>query len=127
AEVTIGIDLRPDSLIGEPFGVNLRRRVHLIAGTAEDNGPLAGVRVAVSRSVGHGRCLWLARGGHLIRRSCTRPFYLGARLTDSLRWTLRVPHLLPRGTWTVRSLATDTTGLTERLRNGRNVNRFRLR
>jgi hypothetical protein len=37
-EVTAGIDLRPSSLIGEPFGVNLRRKVHLIAGTAEDDG-----------------------------------------------------------------------------------------
>jgi Ca2+-binding RTX toxin-like protein/Tol biopolymer transport system component len=126
-EVTSGIDLRPDSLIGEPFGVNLRRKVHLIAGTVEDNGPVARVRVAASRSVGRRRCLWLARGGHLLRRSCGRPFYLNARVTDSLRWTLRIPRLLPRGTWTVRSLATDTTGLTERLRSGRNVNSFRLK
>jgi Tol biopolymer transport system component len=126
-EVTTALNLRPDSLIGEPFGVNLRRRVHLIAGTVDDNGPIARVRVAASRSVGHGRCLWLTRGGHLLRRSCRRPFYLNARVTDSLRWTLRVPRLLPRGTWTVRSLATDTTGLTERLRNGRNVNTFRLK
>jgi hypothetical protein len=101
--------------------------VHLIAGTVEDNGPIARVRVAASRSVGHGRCLWLVRGGHLLRRSCRKPFYLNARVTDSLRWTLRVPRLLPRGTWAVRSLATDTTGLTERLRNGRNVNTFRLK
>jgi hypothetical protein len=126
-EVTSGINLRPDSLIGEPFGTNLRRKVHLIAGTVEDNGPVARVRVAASRSIGHGRCLWLARGGHTLRRSCGRPFYLNARVTDSLRWTLRVPRLLPRGTWVVRSLATDTTGLTERLRHGRNVNSFRLK
>jgi hypothetical protein len=63
----------------------------------------------------------------LVRRPCNRPFYLKARVADSLRWTLRVPHLLPRGTWTVRSLATDTTGLTERLRKRRNLNSFRLR
>jgi Tol biopolymer transport system component len=126
-EVTSGLNLPPKSLIGEPFGVNLRRKVHLIAGTTEDNGPIARVQVAASRSVGHGRCVWLARGSHLVRRSCRRPFYLNARVTDSLRWTLRVPHLLPRGTWTVRSLATDTTGLTERLRNGRNLTTFRLR
>ncbi|HEY1596904.1 MAG TPA: hypothetical protein VGF74_16020, partial [Thermoleophilaceae bacterium] len=126
-EVTSGLNLRPDSLIGEPFGVNLRRKVHLIAGTVEDNGPIARVRVAASRSIGHARCLWLGRGGHLIKRSCRRPFYLNARVTDSLRWTLRVPRLLPRGTWTIRSLATDTTGLTERLRNGRNINTFRLK
>src|SRR5207248_908555 len=110
-----------------PFGVNLRRKVHLIAGTAEDNGPLAAVRVAASRSVGRGRCLWLARGSHLVRRSCRKPFYLNARVTDSLRWTLRVPHLLPRGTWIVRSRAVDVTGLVERFRSGRNLTSFRLR
>jgi hypothetical protein len=126
-EVTAGINLRPDSLIGEPFGVNLRRKVRLIAGTVADNGQVAKVRVAASRSLGHRKCLWLARGGHTLRRPCRRPFYLNARVTDSLRWTLRIPRLLPRGTWTVRSLATDTTGLTERLRSGRNVNTFRLK
>ncbi|HEY7632581.1 MAG TPA: hypothetical protein VH817_17880 [Thermoleophilaceae bacterium] len=126
-EVTTGINLRPDSLIGEPFGVNLRRKVHLIAGTVEDNSGVAHVRVAASRSIGRGRCLWLTRGAHLLRRSCSRPFYLNARVTDSLRWTLRVPHLLPRGTWVVRSQAIDDTGLAERFRSGRNVASFRLR
>ncbi|HEX6459508.1 MAG TPA: hypothetical protein VF032_11375 [Thermoleophilaceae bacterium] len=127
SEVTTGLNLPPSSLIGEPFGVNLRRKVHLIAGTVQDNGPVAQVRVAASRSIGRGRCLWLARGSHLMRRSCRRPFYLKARVTDSLRWTLRVPHLLPRGTWNVQSRAVDSTGLTERLRSGRNLTSFRLR
>lgn len=126
-EVTNGINLRPNSLIGEPFGVNLRRKVHLIAGTVEDNGPVARVRVAARRSIGHGKCLWLARGSHLVRRSCARPFYLNARVSDSLRWTLRVPHLLPRGTWSVRSQAFDTTGMAERFRPGRNLTSFRVR
>jgi len=44
-----------------------------------------------------------------------------------LRWTLRVPHLLPRGLYTVRSVAIDDAGLVERLRAGRNVSMFRLR
>jgi len=109
-EVTAGIDLRPSSLIGEPFGANLRRKVHLIAGTAEDDGQVVRVRVAASRPIGHGRCLWLARGSHLVRQSCRSPLYLNARVTDGLRWTLRVPHLLPRGTWTARLLATDDSG-----------------
>ena len=126
-EVTSGINLRPNSLVGEPFGVNLRRKVHLIAGTVEDNGPVARVRVAASRRIGHGRCLWLARGSHLLRRSCARPFYLNARVADSLRWTLRVPHLLLCGTWSVRSQAFDTTGLAERFRPGRNLTSFRVR
>ena len=111
----------------EAFGPNLRRKVHLIAGTTEDNGPIARVRVAASRPIGHGRCLWLARGSHLLRRPCGRPFYLNARVTDSLRWTLRVPHLLLRGTWTVRSQAVDATGLVERFRSGRNLTSFRVR
>jgi Tol biopolymer transport system component len=127
AEVTAGLDLPPSSLIGEPFGVNLRRKVHLIAGTADDDARVVRVRVAVSRGVGRRRCLWFGRGSHLVRQRCDRPLYLGARLVDGLRWTLRVPHLLPRGTYTVRSLATDDTGLTERLRGGRNVASFRLR
>jgi hypothetical protein len=127
AEVTTGANLRPTSLIGEPAGVNLRRKVHLIAGTTADNGSIAAVRVAASRSIGHGKCLWLSRGSHLVRRSCRRPFYLNARVTDSLRWTLRVPHLLPRGTWNVRSQAVDVTGLAERFRSGRNLTSFRLR
>ena len=49
------------------------------------------------------------------------------RTADSLRWTLRVPHLLLRGTWTVRSQAVDATGLVERFRSGRNLTSFRVR
>ena len=95
--------------------MNLRRKVHLIAGSAEDNGKVVRVRVAVSRSIGHGRCVWLARGAHLVKKRCSQPQYLEARVTDGLRWTLRVPHLLPRGTWTVRSQAIDDSGLAERV------------
>jgi hypothetical protein len=101
--------------------------VRLIAGTSDDDSSVTRVRVAVSRRVGHGKCVWLGRGSHLVKQSCRRPLYLNARLLDGLRWTLRVPHLVPRGTWTARSLATDDTGLTERLRKGRNVASFRLR
>jgi hypothetical protein len=127
AAVTGGLNLPPHSLIGEPFGVNLRRKVHLIAGTSADNSRVVRVRVAVSRSIGHGRCLWLGRGAHMVKKRCSQPQYLEARVTDGLRWTLRVPHLLPRGTYTVRSVAIDDTGLVERLRAGRNVNTFALR
>jgi len=126
-EATTGTDLRPTSLVGEPFGVNLRRRVHLIAGTADDDSRVVRVRVAVSRSIGRGRCLWLGRGSHLIRGRCRRPRYLNARVSDGLRWTLRVPHLLPRGTWRIRAQAIDDTGLHERFRSGRNVASFRLK
>jgi Tol biopolymer transport system component len=127
AGVTGGVNLPPRSLVGEPFGVNLRRKVHLIAGTSADNSRVVRVRVAVSRSVGHGRCVWLGRGARLVKKRCTQPQYLEARVTDGLRWTLRVPHLLPRGVYTVRSVAIDDSGLVERLRSGRNVNTFALR
>jgi hypothetical protein len=126
AGVTGGVNLPPRSLIGEPFAVNLRRKVHLIAGTSADNTRVMRVRVAVSRSIGHGRCLWLGRGAHMVKKRCSQPQYLEARVIDGLRWTLRVPHLLPRGTYTVRSVAIDDTGLVERPRSGRNVNTFRL-
>ena len=126
AEVSAGLDLPPTSLIGEPFGTNLRRKVHLVAGTSEDNGRVVQVRVAVSRSVGHGRCVWLTRGAHLVKKPCSQAQYLNARVTDGLRWTLRIPHLLPRGTYTVRSQAIDDTGLAEAFRRGRNVTSFEL-
>jgi Tol biopolymer transport system component len=125
--VSAGLDLPPRSLVGEPSGVNLRRKVHLIAGTSADNGLVVRVRVAVSRSVGHGRCVWLGRGAHMVKKRCSQPQYLEARVIDGLRWTLRVPHLLPRGTYTVRSVAVDDTGLVERPRAGRNVASFALR
>jgi Tol biopolymer transport system component len=126
-EVSAGLNLQPTSLIGEPFGVNLRRKVHLIAGTSSDNGRVVGVRVAVSRSIGNRKCLWLGRGAHLVKKRCSQPQYLEARVTDGLRWTLRVPHLLPRGTYTVRSVAIDDTGLVEKPRSGRDVATFALR
>jgi hypothetical protein len=126
-EVTTGMDLPPSSLVGEPFGVSLRRKVHLIAGTTEDDSSVVRVRVAVSRSIGRGRCVWLGRGSRLVRARCSKPVFLNARVADGLRWTLRVPHLLPRGSWTVRSQAIDDTGRTERFRSGRNVASFRLR
>jgi Tol biopolymer transport system component len=126
-EVTTGIDLPPSSLVAEPFGVNLRRKVHLIAGTSEDDSSVVRVRVAASRSIGRGRCLWLGRGSRLVRARCNKPVFLDARVTDGLRWTLRVPHLIPRGTYKIRAQAIDDTGLRERFRSGRNVATFRLK
>ncbi|MBX5470337.1 MAG: PD40 domain-containing protein, partial [Thermoleophilaceae bacterium] len=125
--VTVGLDLAPTSVIGEPSGVSLRRKVRLIAGTAKDDGLVTRVDVAASRSVGRGRCLWLGRRGATVRRSCGRPLWLRAKVASGLRWTLRIGRLLPRGTWTVRSRATDDTGRVEKPRPGRNVTSFRLR
>jgi Tol biopolymer transport system component len=126
-EVSAGLNLPPSSLVGEPFGVNLRRKVHLIAGTSEDNGRVTSVKVAVSRSVGNGKCAWLTRGGRLKKAPCSKPLFLSARVLDGLRWTLRVAHLLPRGTYSVRAQAVDDTGLAERFRTGRNVTSFGLK
>jgi Tol biopolymer transport system component len=125
--VSVGLDLPPRSLIGEPFGSELRRKVRLVAGTARDDGPLAAVDVAVSRRAGERGCVWLGRRGALVRRPCDEPLWLRARLTSGLRFTLRIGRLLPRGTWTVRSRATDAGGRVEETRPGANVVGFVLR
>lgn len=125
--VTVGIDLPPRSLIGEPSGSELRRRVRLVAGTARDDSALAAVDVAVSRRAGRRGCVWLGRRGALVRRSCDEPLWLRARLTSGLRFTLRIGRLLPRGTWTARSLAIDAAGAVEQDRPGANVVSFVLR
>ena len=125
--VTVGIDLPPRSLIGEPFGSELRRKVRLVAGTARDDSALAAVDVAVSRRAGRRGCIWLGRRGALVRRACDEPLWLRARLTSGLRFTLRIGRLLPRGTWTARSRATDAGGAVEGERPGANVASFTLR
>jgi Tol biopolymer transport system component len=126
-QASVGLNLAPVSLVGEPSGVNLRRKVRLIAGTASDNGRVAAVDVAASRSVGKGKCQWLGRGGSTSTGPCSRPVWLRAKLTTSVRFTLRIGRLLPRGSWTVRSRATDDTGQAEAQRAGLNVVTFRLR
>lgn len=124
--VSVGIDLPPRSLIGEPAGSELRRKVRLVAGTARDETALAAVDVAVSRRAGRG-CVWLGRRGALVRRPCDEPLWLRARLTSGLRFTLRIGRLLPRGTWTARSRAIDAAGTVEGERPGANVVSFALR
>jgi Tol biopolymer transport system component len=125
--VTVGIDLPPRSLIGEPSGSELRRKVRLVAGTARDDGAIAAVDVAVSRRAGRRGCVWLGRRGGLVRRPCDEPLWLRARLTSGLRFTLRIGRLLPRGTWTARSRAIDAGGAVEGPRPGANVATFVLR
>ena len=122
-----GLDLEPRSLLAEPSGVSLRRKVRLVAGTARDDRGVARVEVALSRSIGRGRCLWLRRNSRLARGPCGRPIYLTARLVNGLRFTLRLGRLLPRGSYTVRSRAVDLSGQADRTAAGVNTASFRLR
>ncbi|HWH45906.1 MAG TPA: hypothetical protein VNT32_14395, partial [Thermoleophilaceae bacterium] len=123
---TVGIDLPPRSLIGEPFGTPLRRKARLVAGTVQDDGRVSRVEVAVGRRRGRA-CEWLGRRGKLRRGSCARPLHLRARVVNDLRFTLRIGRLLPRGVWTIRSRAYDDDGTVEAPRPGQNVVSVRFR
>ena len=101
--------------------------MRLVAGTARDDRGVARVEVALSRSIGRGRCLWLRRNSRLARGPCGRPVYLTARLVNGLRFTLRLGRLLPRGSYTVRSRAVDLSGQADRTAAGVNTASFRLR
>ncbi|MGH2859624.1 MAG: hypothetical protein ACRDMJ_19290, partial [Solirubrobacteraceae bacterium] len=71
------------------------------------------VYVSVDRGIGHGRCRFLARDGHLSRaRSCRRPIELRARGTR--HWRLRRRIRLARGNYMVRSVAVDGFGRRQR-------------
>lgn len=124
---TVGIDLSPRSIIAKPYGVQLRRKVRLIAGTSSDNGVVQRVEVALSRPIGGGRCLWLARGRSFQRAKCSDVRWLRARLTGGLRFTARIGRLLPRGTWTVRSRAYDDGGRVEAPERNRSLVSFRVK
>jgi hypothetical protein len=93
-----------------------RRNARTVTGTAEDDSTVARVDVSLSRSVGHGRCLWLARGSRVVRGRCARPVWLVARLANGLRFSLPVRHILLRGKWHLRTRATDATGTREPVR-----------
>lgn len=124
--VTVGIDLPPRSLLGEPSGTELRRKVRLVAGTARDDRAVAAVEVSVARRVGR-RCFSLGRGKRLVKSPCDEPRYLRARVENGLRFTLRIGRLLPRGTYTIRSRAIDRTGQVETEREGSNAVKVTLR
>lgn len=124
--VSTGIDLAPRTLIDAPLGKLPRRKARSITGTAEDDGVVARVDISMSRSVGHGRCLWLGRGSRVIRGRCARPVWVGARLVNGLRFSLQLRHLLPRGRWQLRTRATDATGTSEPARAGTNSLTLRL-
>jgi Tol biopolymer transport system component len=124
--VSVGINLAPRSLISEPLRPVPRRKARLISGTTEDDGIVARVDVSLSRSVGRGRCLWLGRASRIVRAPCSEPVWTGARLDGGFRFTLPIRHILPRGTWHLRTRATDETGRQEPARPSRNSVSLRL-
>jgi hypothetical protein len=87
---------------------------------------VARVDVSLSRSVGRGRCLWLGRASRIVRAPCSEPVWTGARLDGGFRFTLPIRHILPRGTWHLRTRATDETGRQEPARPSRNSVSLRL-
>lgn len=111
--VSVGLNLAPQSLIAEPRGTLPRRKAKLFTGTAEDDGGVAKVEISLMRKLGKNRCLWLARGSKVKKAPCSKPVWVTTNLDGGLRWSLQVRRLLPRGTWTLRSRATDTTGRQE--------------
>ena len=126
--VSAGIELDPRSLISEPMaGTTPRRRVRSLSGSAEDNGVVRAVHVALHRRAGRGRCQWLAPRSRVVTRSCGRPLWVRTRLSGGFRWHLTIRgHRLPRGSWTLRSRATDDAGRVESTRPGANRVNLRL-
>ncbi|MFL5895216.1 MAG: hypothetical protein ACJ76Z_08890 [Thermoleophilaceae bacterium] len=124
--VSVGIDLAPRSLIAEPLGRLPRRKVRIVTGTAEDDGTVARVDVSLAQTAGHGRCLWLGARGRVVKGKCSKPVWVRARLDGGLRFTLPIRHLLPRGTWALRTRATDSTGRREPARAGASFVSVRL-
>src|SRR4051794_18115232 len=117
---SVGVDLAPRTLIDAPLGKLARRAARAVTGTAEDDGTVALVDVSLSRGIGHGRCLWLGRGSRVLRGRCSRSVWVRARLASGLRFSLQIRHILPRGSWHLRTRATDQTGTREQPRPGRN-------
>ena len=123
---SVGINLAPRSLIAEPLSKLPRRKARIVSGTTEDDGTVVRVDVSLSRSIGHQRCLWLGPRSRVVRGKCAKPVWLKAKLDGGLRFTLAIRHIVPRGTWTLRTRATDDTGRQEPARPGLNVVSLKL-
>ena len=123
---SVGVNLDPRSLIAEPLGTMPRRRARIVAGTADDDSAVVRVDVALSRRVGHGRCLWLAPRSRVVKGTCAKPVWVASALDGGLRFTLAIRHILPRGTWSLRTRATDETGGQEPARPGLNLVSLKL-
>jgi Ca2+-binding RTX toxin-like protein/Tol biopolymer transport system component len=125
--VSVGVDLAPRTLIDAPLGSMPRRQARTVSGTAEDDGTVARVDVSLARRIGKGRCQWLARGSRVVKGKCSTPVWRPAKLDSGLRFSLAIRHILPRGTWTLRTRATDQTGTREPARAGTNSVTLKLR
>jgi hypothetical protein len=105
-------------------------------GSATGGRPIARVEIALVRLIGSaraaakgkskGRCLQLNRKGVLValkikRGRCAPTVFLLAKGTA--RWTFRLPHRLPRGSYVLTSRATDSSGATEHVFNAHLGNR----
>jgi DNA-binding beta-propeller fold protein YncE len=97
-------------------------------GTATGGRPIARVEIALVRLVGgarvaskgksKARCLQLNSKGRLVALKvshgrCVATHFLLARGTS--KWTFRLLHRLPPGSYVLTSRATDTSGITERV------------
>jgi Ca2+-binding RTX toxin-like protein len=124
--VSSGIDLAPRTLVDAPLGKLPRRKARSVTGSAQDDSAVVRVDVSMSRSIGHGRCLWLGRRSKVIRGRCARPVWVRARLVNGLRFSLQIRRLLPRGKWRLRTRALDEQGTLEPARSGSNLVTLRL-
>ena len=107
---------RLDRLLGE--GAN----GFVFAATADD-----GARVAI-KVLRPEQAAEAVPRSRFVRGKCSKPVWLRAKLDGGLRFTLRVGgrHLLPRGTWQLRTRATDETGRQEPARPGLNFVTLKL-
>jgi hypothetical protein len=124
---SVGVDLAPRTLVDAPLGSMPRRQARTVSGTAEDDGTVVRVDVSLARRIGRGRCLWLSRGSRVVKGKCSTPVWLAAKLDNGLRFSLAIRHILPRGTWALRTRATDQTGTREPARPGANARTLKLR
>ncbi len=116
--------LAPTSTIAKITSKQKRSRRITLHGTADGTGSAVRVvGISVARELGR-KCRFLtAKGTFSKARSCARTTYLTAKGTVAWRIALRK---LPKGTYKVRSRATDTPGNVERKNASRNLLRFTL-
>jgi hypothetical protein len=107
--------VRPRSRLGVRWKQSFRRGV--LRGIAIDQGCGAAgagkvkrVSVAITRKVGK-RCQPLKRNGRLGHATVCRQVWLRAK--GSKKWTFRLRHQLPRGTYIVSTRAVDSAGNVE--------------
>src|SRR3954454_5487179 len=96
------------------------KRTRLLRGTARDVGcGLDRVEISVARKVGR-KCRYLAGRSKLSRRStsCGRPTRW-LKVKGTTHWAFRFPKRLPKGSYVVRTRATDFAGNVEHLRSRR--------